>query len=171
MEYVATGGVSNRGSPLEYRCTGEQAEVLPLSIRVPRNVLGAQPRHSFDYCVTGSYSLLGLGDIIIPGIMVAYCAAFDRIRAVRYHQYFAAASVGYAAGLMLSYVALITMQIAQPALLYLVPTTTISVLLVALIRKEVRPFWMGPEAAAAALIDSGLKPIAAGEDTSSAESS
>lgn len=171
MEYVATGGVSNRGSPLEYRCTGEQAEVLPLSIRVPRNVLGAQPQHSFDYCVTGSYSLLGLGDIIIPGIMVAYCAAFDRIRAVRYHQYFAAASVGYAAGLMLSYVALITMQIAQPALLYLVPTTTISVLLVALIRKEVRPFWMGPEAAAAALIDSGLKPIAAGEDTSSAESS
>ena len=104
MEYVATGGVSNRGSPLEYRCTGEQAEVLPLSIRVPRNVLGAQPQHSFDYCVTGSYSLLGLGDIIIPGIMVAYCAAFDRIRAVRYHQYFAAASVGYAAGLMLSYV-------------------------------------------------------------------
>lgn len=104
MEYVATGGVSNRGSAVEYRCAGEQAEVLPLSIRAPRAVFGAQPRNSHDYCITGSYSLLGLGDIIIPGIMVSYCAAFDRIREVKYSPYFAAASIGYAAGLLLSYV-------------------------------------------------------------------
>ena len=37
------------------------------------------------------------------------------------------------------------MQIAQPALLYLVPTTVISVLIVSLWRKELRQFWIGPE--------------------------
>lgn len=65
------------------------------------------------------------------------------------------------------------MQIAQPALLYLVPTTTISVLLVALIRKEMRPFWMGPEAAASAMIGSGMAPISTSlaEDSSSADTS
>ena len=37
------------------------------------------------------------------------------------------------------------MEIAQPALLYLVPTTVISVLILSLYRKEFRQFWIGPE--------------------------
>jgi len=144
MEYVATGGASSRGSISEYRCAGEKAEVLPLSIRAPRNVFGRDPHSPMDFCLSG-YSLLGLGDIIIPGIMVSYCNAFDLIRNVPYRLYFVASSLGYVLGLVFSYIALMMMEIAQPALLYLVPTTVISVLLVSLWRKELPQFWEGPE--------------------------
>lgn len=44
--------------------------------------------------------------------------------------------------------ALITMEIAQPALLYLVPTTITAVLIVSLWRQELRQFWIGPEKSA-----------------------
>lgn len=145
MEYVATGGVSNRGSISEYRCPGEKVEVLPLSIRAPRNIFGINPHNPSEYCLTGGYSLLGLGDIIIPGIMVSYCNAYDLIRNVPYRSYFIVSTLAYALGLVFSYIALITMEIAQPALLYLVPTTVISVLILSLYRKEFRQFWIGPE--------------------------
>ena len=103
MEYVATGGVSSRGSISEYRCSGEKTEILPLSIRVPRNIFFRNPRNPIDFCLSG-YSLLGLGDIIIPGIMVAYCYAFDLILNVPYRAYFLASSFGYGLGLIFSYI-------------------------------------------------------------------
>lgn len=104
MEYVATGGVSNRGSISEYRCPGEKVEVLPLSIRAPRNIFGINPHNPSEYCLTGGYSLLGLGDIIIPGIMVSYCNAYDLIRNVPYRSYFIVSTLAYALGLVFSYI-------------------------------------------------------------------
>lgn len=50
---------------------------------------------------------------------------------------------GYGVGLILTFVALTSMGIAQPALIYLVPATLISVSVVALARKDLQKMWHG----------------------------
>ena len=52
-------------------------------------------------------------------------------------------SPAYCAGLGLTYLALFFMKTAQPALLYLVPTTLISVIILALSRREFYLFFTG----------------------------
>ncbi|ETE64244.1 Signal peptide peptidase-like 2A, partial [Ophiophagus hannah] len=49
----------------------------------------------------------------------------------------------YGAGMVLTFVCLVLMKKAQPALLYLVPCTLIPCVLVALYRKEMKKFWNG----------------------------
>lgn len=57
------------------------------------------------------------------------------------------------------------MEIAQPALLYLVPTTITSVLIVSLLRKELPQFWVGPEESAQS--EKSLEESSAEADSSS----
>lgn len=52
-------------------------------------------------------------------------------------------SVAYGIGLLITYGALYVMSRAQPALLYLVPSTLLSVALLSLCRKEFKHFWNG----------------------------
>ncbi|XP_010514078.1 PREDICTED: signal peptide peptidase-like [Camelina sativa] len=66
------------------------------------------------------YSMLGLGDIVIPGIFVALALRFDVSRR-RQPQYFTSAFIGYAVGVILTIVVMNWFQAAQPALLYIVP--------------------------------------------------
>ncbi|KAL1803102.1 signal peptide peptidase [Daucus carota subsp. sativus] len=66
------------------------------------------------------YSMLGLGDIVIPGIFVALALRFDVSRA-KQSQYFKSAFLGYTLGLVLTIVVMNWFQAAQPALLYIVP--------------------------------------------------
>ncbi|KAF3539481.1 hypothetical protein F2Q69_00024312 [Brassica cretica] len=66
------------------------------------------------------YSMLGLGDIVIPGIFVALALRFDVSRRSK-PQYFTSAFVGYVAGVVLTIVVMNWFQAAQPALLYIVP--------------------------------------------------
>ncbi|KAK7311796.1 hypothetical protein RJT34_10161 [Clitoria ternatea] len=66
------------------------------------------------------FSMLGLGDIVIPGIFVALALRFDVFRG-KQPQYFKSAFVGYTAGLVLTIVVMNWFQAAQPALLYIVP--------------------------------------------------
>lgn len=66
------------------------------------------------------YSMLGLGDIVIPGIFVALALRFDVSRG-KGSQYFKSAFLGYAFGLALTIVVMNWFQAAQPALLYIVP--------------------------------------------------
>lgn len=66
------------------------------------------------------FSMLGLGDIVIPGIFVALALRFDVSRG-KESQYFKSAFVGYTAGLVLTIVVMNWFQAAQPALLYIVP--------------------------------------------------
>lgn len=51
--------------------------------------------------------------------------------------------VAYAVGMIITFVALLLMDKGQPALLYLVPCTLITVAVVAWIRKEMKMFWEG----------------------------
>uniref|UniRef100_A0A2N9J472 Signal peptide peptidase n=1 Tax=Fagus sylvatica TaxID=28930 RepID=A0A2N9J472_FAGSY len=66
------------------------------------------------------YSMLGLGDIVIPGIFVALALRFDVSRG-KGSQYFKSAFLGYMFGLVVTIVVMNWFQAAQPALLYIVP--------------------------------------------------
>ncbi|PRW61442.1 signal peptide peptidase-like [Chlorella sorokiniana] len=64
------------------------------------------------------FSMLGLGDIVIPGIFVAIMLRYDVAHRARY---FYSAFAGYAAGLVATIVVMNVFKAAQPALLYIVP--------------------------------------------------
>ncbi len=89
------------------------------------------------------FSLLGLGDLLIPGLSVNYAILFDIAMGHRVKVYFIANIIAYAVGLLFAFVGLIFMNTAQPALLYLCPTHLIATYLVALCRKQVRGLWSG----------------------------
>ncbi|KAF4349139.1 hypothetical protein F8388_012257 [Cannabis sativa] len=69
---------------------------------------------------TRPFSMLGLGDIVIPGIFVALALRFDVSRG-KQGQYFRSAFLGYTFGVVLTIVVMNWFQAAQPALLYIVP--------------------------------------------------
>lgn len=100
------------------------------------------------------YSLLGLGDVAIPGLLTALMLRFDRScrstrtdGATEYSStglltrpdktYFSTCIASYIFGLALTAVANGVSKAAQPALLYLVPSQLISIFLVSLKRSEI----------------------------------
>ncbi|XP_061097432.1 signal peptide peptidase-like 2 [Conger conger] len=111
-------------------------EKLPMVLKVPR--LNSSPLALCDR----PFSLLGFGDILVPGLLVAYCHRFD-VQMQTSRIYFLACTIGYGVGLLVTFAVLALMQAAQPALLYLVPCTLLSSLAVALWRKELPQFWTG----------------------------
>ncbi|KAI1891750.1 hypothetical protein AGOR_G00146980 [Albula goreensis] len=111
-------------------------EKLPMVLKVPR--LNSSPLALCDR----PFSLLGFGDILVPGLLVAYCHRFDIVM----HSsriYFVACTIAYGIGLLITFVALALMKKGQPALLYLVPCTLLTSLALALWRRELPMFWTG----------------------------
>ncbi|KAH8037577.1 hypothetical protein HPB51_014892 [Rhipicephalus microplus] len=108
---------------------GGTDELIPMVFRVPR--LGD---HDLAACF-GEWTLLGLGDILIPGFLVAYVHGFDLIASQR-RFYYTVTVIGYGVGLVVTFLALFLMKTAQPALLYLVPATLIPVVAIARCRGE-----------------------------------
>jgi len=100
----------------------------------------------------GEFSLLGLGDIVIPGLFVALLLRFDAVRVMqatvnKYNYltidqapfpkpYFNTNILCYAAGLGVTVGVMFFFQAAQPALLYLVPACLGGSLFTALFRQE-----------------------------------
>ncbi|RUS74086.1 hypothetical protein EGW08_018149 [Elysia chlorotica] len=131
MVSVATGG------------NGASKESLPMVFLIP--LFG----DSLLYlCRERSYSLLGFGDVIIPGLLVAYNAVCDvRLRrGGRYCYgglYFIVAVVGYLVGMAVCMVSLMLMESGQPALLYLVPCTLVPTVLIGLCRQELGLIFRG----------------------------
>ncbi|EFN53579.1 hypothetical protein CHLNCDRAFT_36436 [Chlorella variabilis] len=89
------------------------------------------------------FSMLGLGDIVIPGIFVAILLRRDAAHDFKRGAYFYSAFGGYAAGLVTTIVVMNVFQAAQPALLYIVPGVLGATLIHAAVRGEVRDvfFW------------------------------
>jgi len=94
-------------------------------------------------------SLLGLGDIVIPGFFLALLLRFDAhnaklpyfptdVHANFPKPYFHSALVGYLLGMGMTMFVMIKFQAAQPALLYLVPACLGSSLFTALVRGEMK---------------------------------
>mmetsp|Transcript_70370 Transcript_70370/g.223014 ORF Transcript_70370/g.223014 Transcript_70370/m.223014 type:complete len:389 (-) Transcript_70370:208-1374(-) len=83
-------------------------------------------------------SMLGLGDIVIPGIFVALILRYDLSRPGGQLRYFCSAFGGYAGGLAATIVVMNVFKAAQPALLYIVPAVLGAVGVHAWIRGEVK---------------------------------
>ncbi|KAF6265995.1 signal peptide peptidase-domain-containing protein [Scenedesmus sp. NREL 46B-D3] len=106
-------------------------------------VAGGGDSHEFlPMLLRGAYSLLGFGDVILPGMLVALTRRLDIAGKTTWHGgYYVASVMGYGAGLLLTYVALMFSWFGdegQPALLYLVPCTLGVVLVLAVARGELR---------------------------------
>jgi len=88
-----------------------------------------------------SFSMLGLGDIVIPGIFIALLLRFDVKRSAKNQTpskiYFYTTFLWYFIGLVTTIFVMHTFQAAQPALLYLVPACLGSSIILALMRGEV----------------------------------
>ncbi|XP_068131498.1 signal peptide peptidase-like 2A isoform X2 [Hyperolius riggenbachi] len=113
-----------------------KSEKLPVVIRVPRLEYSAMTLCDMPM------SLLGFGDIIVPGLLVAYCKRFD-VRSSSSSIYFISCTIAYAVGMVLTFVILMVMKMGQPALLYLVPCTLLTSSVIAWRRKEMKKFWNG----------------------------
>jgi len=88
--------------------------------------------------------MLGLGDLVMPGVLLSFALKFDYFKAGNpFNGYFAVALVGYAIGLIISMTMAFVFRTAQPALLYLVPSTQLPVLFLSFVRKEFLDIWNG----------------------------
>jgi signal peptide peptidase-like 2B len=75
MVQVATGGYDpSRDSG------GGQREVIPAAFKIPHISTGAPCEDLFD---EPSYSLLGFGDVMVPGFLISYLRAFELVTKIR----------------------------------------------------------------------------------------
>ncbi|KAI3987630.1 hypothetical protein MKX01_007096 [Papaver californicum] len=100
------------------------------------------------------YSMLGLGDIVIPGIFVALALRFDVSRGKEI-RYFNSAFFGYTLGIVLTIVVMNWFQAAQPALLYIVPAVIGSMAVHCLWKGEVKQLLAFDESKTAASSEDG----------------
>ncbi|KAK6476741.1 signal peptide peptidase-like 2A isoform X1 [Huso huso] len=112
-------------------------EKLPIVMRVPRLSYPTQ------YLCGMEFSLLGYGDIIVPGLLVAYCHRFDVWNNNSTKIYYISCTIAYGVGMIVTLVVMVLSKMGQPALLYLVPCTLVTSALVAWRRKEMKRFWAG----------------------------
>ncbi|KAI3974915.1 hypothetical protein MKX01_005026 [Papaver californicum] len=125
---------------------------LPVKIVFPRNLMSGAGSGSDS----ADFMMLGLGDMAIPGMLLALVLCFDHRRtrdsvtpmdlsSPKGQKYIWYAVSGYAIGLVTALVAGILSQSPQPALLYLVPSTLGPVIVISWFRKELVELWEGNE--------------------------
>ena len=145
--------------PDDKDCQG--GDPLPMLFTIPR--FG-------DYL--GGSSMLGLGDIVLPGLLISLCRRVDVAKCIiglrfdddRRHStnceqtysksctagYYIPCVIAYAIGLIMANMAVYIFQMGQPALLYLVPMCCGTVSLLAHLRGEFNDMWNGPKVIRAA---------------------
>merc|ERR1711962_1089306 len=82
-------------------------------------------------------AMLGLGDIVIPGIFVALLLRYDYSLKRNSHFYFWTTFIAYISGLVMTILVMHFYKHAQPALLYLVPACLGLPTFVALIKGDI----------------------------------
>eukprot|EP01104_Vermistella_antarctica_P002533 TRINITY_DN12771_c0_g1_i1.p1 TRINITY_DN12771_c0_g1~~TRINITY_DN12771_c0_g1_i1.p1 ORF type:complete len:356 (-),score=113.23 TRINITY_DN12771_c0_g1_i1:156-1193(-) len=102
----------------------------PIKLVFPKNLFEGVPLQ---------FSLLGLGDIVIPGIFIALMLRFDIHRDPNGSRvYFIGTMLAYVSGLVTTVLVMHNFEAAQPALLYLVPFCLGTAFLIALCRGEIK---------------------------------
>mmetsp|Transcript_36604 Transcript_36604/g.95858 ORF Transcript_36604/g.95858 Transcript_36604/m.95858 type:complete len:406 (-) Transcript_36604:1472-2689(-) len=81
-------------------------------------------------------AMLGLGDIVLPGVLIALLYRFDVASGRTSRPYFWCTFIAYFLGLVFTIVIMHTFKAAQPALLYLVPAVLITPIFVSVLRGE-----------------------------------
>ncbi|KAJ3724448.1 peptidase A22B, signal peptide peptidase [Lentinula raphanica] len=110
---------------------------------VPIKLLWPKSIHLSD---SSGYTLLGLGDVVVPGCFVSLALRFDYDRHLKTGKpfskpYFYAALSAYIIGLATTMSVMHIFQAAQPALLYLSPACILSFVTTALARNEFSEAW------------------------------
>lgn len=83
------------------------------------------------------FAMLGLGDLVLPGLFVALCLRFDAERKFK-SSYFQTVFWAYCGGVGTTIAVMNIFKAAQPALLYIVPATIGAVAAHAALRGELR---------------------------------
>ncbi|KAG1751510.1 signal peptide peptidase-domain-containing protein [Suillus paluster] len=105
---------------------------VPIKLLWPKSVAFASDR---------GYTMLGLGDIVIPGTFVALALRYDHARGYKGKPYFYTTLAAYFVGLLSTMSVMHVFGKAQPALLYLSPACIVSLVGVAFIRGEFLDAW------------------------------
>ncbi|RWS08850.1 signal peptide peptidase-like 3 [Dinothrombium tinctorium] len=107
----------------------------------------------------GHFSMLGLGDIVMPGLLLCFVLRYDAYKRSLLNSveagvpppnhlnkitYFHCSLIGYFFGLLTATVSSEVFKAAQPALLYLVPFTLLPLLTMAYIKGDLRRMWSEP---------------------------
>ncbi|KAL1748691.1 signal peptide peptidase-domain-containing protein [Schizophyllum fasciatum] len=113
------------------------------SLDVPIKLLWPK---SLAFSGARGYTMLGLGDVVIPGVFVALALRYDfhsagRPRAPFAKPYFTAALTAYVLGLATTMAVMHTFKAAQPALLYLSPACVLSFVFTGFARGELEEVW------------------------------
>lgn len=98
---------------------------------------------------SGHFSMLGLGDIVMPGLLLCFVLRYDAYRKSQGLSgsrltYFHCSLLGYFLGLLTATVTSELFKAAQPALLYLVPFTLLPLLTMAYLKGDLRKMWSEP---------------------------
>jgi hypothetical protein len=108
---------------------------LPLKYKIPATGFNAV-----------DFSILGMGDIVLPGLLLSFCFDLDVHKKTIYdwkQSYFVLLTFCYTIGLMFTYFCLHVFHAAQPALLYLVPSTLIPLMVAGFLRNDINLLWNG----------------------------
>ena len=90
------------------------------------------------------FTLIGLGDIVLPGLLVCFCLRLDDAKGIpKKSGYFAVVMLGYCLGLTMCEFIVGTFHWAQPAMIYLVPGTLLPFIWKAHSRGEISDVWEG----------------------------
>ena len=91
------------------------------------------------------FSMIGLGDIVLPGLFTSFLLRFDRGRNDANDLYFSTGMVGYAFGLALCLLVLIAFKAAQPAMFFLTPSLLLAIYCQAQRHGELGMLWRGSD--------------------------
>jgi len=129
--------------PFEREC--RKGQPLPMLLTLPK---------INDF--RGGSHLLGLGDIVLPGLLMSFAARLDASKRLvgchtrmqveippKWGGYLVWLTVAYTLGLLIAKLAVVWMQRGQPALLYLVPACLGAMVIVG--RREWGDLWKGPQ--------------------------
>lgn len=105
---------------------------IPMLLKIPR---------MFD--PWGGYSIIGFGDILLPGLLIAFSLRYDWLAKKSLRAgYFLWTMIAYGLGLFITYVALNLMDgHGQPALLYIVPFTLGTLFMLGRKRGDLKKLW------------------------------
>jgi len=186
MMTVATAGEPTASVSTSGKCERTDGETMPMLMLIPRlnpeaslleHIYPPPPEHHHGWAwrlsgAAGSFAMIGLGDIVLPALAIAYgrridlslrptprrpssprtrpcrkCGGFRGL-AVGGVGYFSCAVVGYAIGLAITLAAnayglTFNGVQGQPALLYLVPGVLGALLLRACTRSQLAEVWTG----------------------------
>lgn len=85
-----------------------------------------------------NFAMLGLGDIVLPGIFIALLLRFDNSLSRKTNVYFYSTFFAYFMGLLITMLIMHLFNHAQPALVYLVPACLGTPILLALVKGDIK---------------------------------